>query len=58
MKKELRCKKDESIDAWVNRIADYWNFGKELRETLVEIKAVSYIVGVNDGLEQSKKNEK
>ena len=48
MKKELKKRKDEPLHEWLDRIADYWNFGTELREVLVEVSKESYIKGSND----------
>ena len=46
MKEQLKLKENESLDDWVNRIADYWNFGEELRETLHTIATESYNRGI------------
>ena len=54
MKKELRIKKDEPLHEWLDRIADYWNFGTELREMLGEVSKESYIKGSNDTVETFK----
>jgi hypothetical protein len=48
MKKELKLKKDEPLHAWLDRIAEYWNFGAELRELIGEISKSSYIRGSNE----------
>lgn len=48
MKKHLRLKKGEPLHKWLDRIAEYWNFGKELREMLGEVSKTSYIHGSND----------
>ena len=50
MKKELKIKKDEPLHKWLDRIAEYWNFGTELREMLGEISKESYIQGSNDAI--------
>ena len=42
MKSELQIKQGESLSEWVDRIADYWHFRDELRETLHTISKVSY----------------
>ena len=54
MKKELRIKKDEPLHEWLDRIADYWNFGEELREVLAEVSKESYIKGSNAAVESLK----
>ena len=54
MKKELRIKKDEPLHEWLDRIADYWNFGEDLREVLAEVSKESYIKGSNDTAETFK----
>ena len=46
MKKQLQIKKNETLDSWVDRIADYWNFGDELRNMLHEVSKTSYDKGV------------
>ena len=48
MKKELRKRKDEPLHEWLDRIAEYWNFGTELRELLGEVSKESYIKGSAD----------
>ena len=48
MKKQLQIKKGEPLHKWIDRIADYWNFGEELREMLSEVSKKSYIQGSND----------
>lgn len=50
MKKELKIKKDEPLHQWLDRIAEYWHFGAELREMLGEISKESYIQGSNDAI--------
>ena len=55
MKKELKLKKDEPLHEWLDRIAEYWHFGAELRETLEEISKESYIQGSNDTSKALKK---
>ena len=54
MKKHLRIKKGEKLHEWLDRIADYWNFGDELREMLHEISKESYIHGSNDAFNAKK----
>ena len=54
MKKKLKLKKDEPLHEWLDRIANYWNFGSELREVLVEVSKESYIKGSNDTVETFK----
>lgn len=54
MKKHLRIKKGEPLHKWLDRIADYWNFGDELREMLGEISKESYIHGSNDAFNTKK----
>ena len=56
MKKELRIKKDEPLHEWLDRIADYWNFGEELREVLGEVSKESYIRGKDAAVESLKQN--
>ena len=48
MKPELQIKQGESLSDWCDRIADYWHFRDELRETLHTISKVSYEQGVDD----------
>lgn len=48
MKQELQIKKGEALSEWVDRIADYWHFRDELRETLHEISVTSYAHGSDD----------
>lgn len=48
MKKQLQIKKGEKLHEWIDRIAQYWNFGEELRDILVEVSKESYIQGSND----------
>ena len=55
MKKHLRIKKGEKLHEWLDRIADYWNFGDELREMLHEISKESYFRGSNDAFNAKKK---
>ena len=55
MKEELRKKKGEKLHDWLDRIADYWNFGTELREMLGEVSKESYIKGSNDTVKLNKK---
>lgn len=55
MKKELNIKKDEPLHEWLDRIAEYWNFGAELRELIGEISKESYIQGSNDTSKALKK---
>lgn len=57
MKKELRIKKNEPLHEWLNRIADYWNFDTELRETLEVVSKESYIHGSNDAVDALKKEK-
>ena len=52
MKKQLRIKKSEPLYKWIERIADYWNFGDELKEVLSEVSKESYIHGSNDATKQ------
>ena len=54
MKKELKLKKDEPLHEWLDRIANYWNFGSELREVLAEVSKKSYIKGSNAAVESLK----
>ena len=54
MKKELQIKKGEALSEWVDRIADYWHFRDELRETLHEISKESYARGGDDVLAPTK----
>ena len=54
MKKKFEIKKGEKLHEWIGRLADYWNFGDELREMLSEISKVSYIHGSNDAIEAKK----
>lgn len=54
MKKHLRIKKGEPLHEWLDRIADYWNFGDELREMLGEVSKESYIHGSNDAFNTKK----
>ena len=54
MKKELKKRKDEPLHEWLDRIAEYWNFGTELREVLAEVSKESYIKGSNDTVEKFK----
>lgn len=57
MKKELRIKKNEPLHEWLDRIADYWNFDTELRETLEVVSKESYIHGSNDAVDALKKQK-
>ena len=54
MKKQLKIKKDEPLHEWLDRIAEYWNFGTELREVLAEVSKKSYIKGSNAAVESLK----
>ena len=54
MKKELRKRKDEPLHEWLDRIAESWNFGTELREVLAEVSKNSYIKGSNDTVKKIK----
>ena len=54
MKPELQIKKGEALSEWLDRIADYWHFRDELRETLHEISTASYLVGLGDGCASTK----
>lgn len=56
MKKELRLKKGEPLHKWLDRIAEYWNFGEELREMLGEVSKTSYIHGSKDAQDVLIKN--
>ena len=47
MKSELQIKQGEALSDWCDRIADYWHFRDELRETLHTISKVSYEQGVD-----------
>ena len=47
MKSELYIKQGESLSEWCDRIADYWHFRDELRETLHTISKVSYEQGMD-----------
>lgn len=55
MRKAIRYKKGEPLYKWIERIADYWNFGDELREVLSEVSKESYIQGSNATTELNKK---
>lgn len=55
MKKILQIKKNEPLHEWLDRIADYWNFGDELREILSEVSKTSYIQGSNAAIDALKK---
>lgn len=57
MKKELRIKKNEPLHEWLDRIADYWCFDTELRETLEVVSKESYIQGRNDAIDALKKKK-
>ena len=48
MKKQLQIKKNEPLHEWLDRIAEYWHFGEELRELIGEISKESYIQGSNE----------
>ena len=50
MKPELQIKQGESLSDWCDRIADYWHFRDELRETLHVISETSHLQGKNDAL--------
>jgi hypothetical protein len=50
----LRIRKDEPLHDWLDRIADYWNFGEELREVLGEVSKESYIRGKDAAVESLK----
>ena len=54
MKPELQIKQGESLSDWCDRIADYWHFRDELRETLHKISVESYTHGSNDTFEVTK----
>ncbi len=54
MKEELRIKKDEPLHEWLDRIAEYWNFGEGLREVLGEVSKESYIRGKDAAVESLK----
>ena len=54
MKPELQIKQGESLSEWCDRIADYWHFRDELRETLHIISKVSYEQGGDDVLAPTK----
>jgi hypothetical protein len=54
MKEVLRIRKDEPLHEWLDRIADYWNFGEELREVLGEVSKESYIRGKDAAVESLK----
>jgi hypothetical protein len=56
MKEVLRIRKDEPLHEWLDRIADYWNFGEELREVLGEVSKESYIRGKDAAVESLKQN--
>ena len=57
MKSNLRIKKNEPLYKWIERIADYYNFGDELREMLSEVSKESYIHGSNDAFNTNKLKE-
>ena len=57
MKQELQIKKGEALSEWVDRIANYWHFRDELRETLHEISKESYARGGDDVLAPTKPAE-
>lgn len=58
MKKILQIKKNEPLHEWLDRIADYWNFNKELREVLEVVSKESYIQGSNAAVESLKQKGK
>ena len=58
MKEVLRIRKDEPLHEWLDRIADYWNFGGELREVLEVVSKESYIQGSNAAVESLKQKGK
>ena len=57
MKKQLKLKKDEPLHKWLDRIAEYWHFGEELRELIGEISKESYIQGTNVTIDILKKKQ-
>ena len=50
MKGQLRLRKDEPLNEWLDRIADYWHFGTELREMLGEISQESFDRGRKESI--------
>lgn len=58
MKKQLLIKKGEPLHEWLDRIADYWNFGAELREVLEVVSKESYIQGSIAAVESLKQKGK
>jgi hypothetical protein len=54
MKEVLRIREGEPLHEWLDRIADYWNFGEELREVLGEVSKESYIRGKDAAVESLK----
>ena len=54
MKKHLQIKKDEPLNEWLDRIADYWHFGTELREMLEVVSKESYIQGCQTTMKANK----
>ena len=47
-RKKLNLKKNEPLHEWLDRIADYYNLGEELRDVLGEVSKESYIRGSNN----------
>ena len=48
MKEQLQIKKDEPLYKWIDRIAEYYNLSKEIKEVLSEVSKKSYIHGAKD----------
>lgn len=57
MKKKLIIQKGEPLHKWLDRIAEYWNFGKELRDMLETVSKESYIQGSNAAIKALKENK-
>ncbi len=52
MKKDLRCKKGETLHDWIERIAPFYEgcSFNELKDLLTEVSKTSYIHGSNDAV--------
>ena len=57
MKKKLQIRKDEPLYEWCKRIADELKMTEEQREALSDVSKQSYIRGVINEREISKKYE-
>ena len=56
-RKKLNLKKNEPLHKWLDRIAEYYNLGEELREVLGEVSKESYIHGTNDAYQVLKQKK-